>query len=246
MDTVTSTATPWNQAKHAWLAPRFLDESQILRLQLMGPLFTNLLTGEEQEQAQSGKRPEGGCRVPLRIAFASTGSFGGRDHLTPTETPPLMPAFLCWRADEGLVLSGVAPRAHEKTALSADTPHQDLAEFAQSMPLSLERSMGHNGSAGVFRNVAAKERFIKTKPCRFFAIGQCRRGEECAFAHGLDLRSSPDLWKSSLCFRFSRGRCGLAAEDCRFAHGSEDLQHVRTFHKVRGRQGREHSEHREF
>jgi len=55
--------------------------------------------------------------------------------------------------------------------------------------------------------------------CDLFQKGMCSKGEMCMFAHGEhELRSTPDLFKTSLCFNYNQGKCMLG-EMCRYAHG---------------------------
>jgi hypothetical protein len=65
----------------------------------------------------------------------------------------------------------------------------------------------------------------KTKLCSFFQQGRCRYGKKCAFAHDpAELASQPDLSKTSLCIAWSAGTCEHSAEECRFAHGNDELR----------------------
>jgi hypothetical protein len=83
----------------------------------------------------------------------------------------------------------------------------------------------------------------KTKFCMFHLQGVCLFGSECAFAHSVDeLQHSPDPsqtrkdseseeeappvdtpYKKKLCMWHERGRC-RKGEQCRFAHGAEELR----------------------
>lgn len=62
--------------------------------------------------------------------------------------------------------------------------------------------------------------------CRFYTQGRCfYASHECAFAHSPEeLRSVPNLSKTSLCVKWSRGCCPLSSEECRYAHGCEELR----------------------
>lgn len=68
-----------------------------------------------------------------------------------------------------------------------------------------------------------RSQFDKTRPCRFFQQGRCRRGADCTFAHGT-VETPPDLTKTSLCKLWAEGQCKLAAEECPFAHGKDELR----------------------
>lgn len=70
-----------------------------------------------------------------------------------------------------------------------------------------------------------RNQFKKTQLCSFFQKGWCRYGDDCAFAHGsVEVEHPPDLTKTSLCTRWMEGSCKLAAANCRFAHGKQDLR----------------------
>jgi len=79
-----------------------------------------------------------------------------------------------------------------------------------------------------------RSQFCKTKLCRFNAIGQCNYGQKCAFAHSSwELENAPDLTKTALCLAWEKGQCPLEAEDCHFAHGSEELRLTPAFNKAK-------------
>ncbi|CAK0793629.1 unnamed protein product, partial [Prorocentrum cordatum] len=69
----------------------------------------------------------------------------------------------------------------------------------------------------------------KTRLCRYNAMGTCRRGYGCAWAHSeAELHASPDLTKTRLCAAFQQqGWCKDAR--CLFAHGEEELRSTSTF-----------------
>lgn len=72
---------------------------------------------------------------------------------------------------------------------------------------------------------AGAELLGKTKLCKFFAKGQCTRGKACTFAHGKrELRETPDLYHTEMCFEFLHtGRCRWRSH-CRYAHSLEEMQ----------------------
>jgi hypothetical protein len=85
----------------------------------------------------------------------------------------------------------------------------------------------------------------KTSWCKFFSTGQCNKGEACSFAHDTDeLRSVPDLKKTSLCKAWRNGKCSHPASSCQFAHGVQDLRVTPMFvengRAPRKRVGRQH------
>lgn len=65
----------------------------------------------------------------------------------------------------------------------------------------------------------------KTKLCKFFADGCCRRGRNCAFAHGeAELSIPPRGLKRQLCIDYFRaGWCRLGAA-CRYAHNPHEVE----------------------
>eukprot|EP00397_Hematodinium_sp_SG-2012_P007780 GEMP01007830.1.p1 GENE.GEMP01007830.1~~GEMP01007830.1.p1 ORF type:complete len:408 (+),score=97.87 GEMP01007830.1:156-1379(+) len=72
--------------------------------------------------------------------------------------------------------------------------------------------------------------FFKTSMCRFQqGFGECRRGASCTFAHRREeLRSSPDLRKTSLCRQWQfEGECSNPT--CRFAHRMGELSSTFNF-----------------
>eukprot|EP00929_Paragymnodinium_shiwhaense_P030769 TRINITY_DN17379_c0_g1_i1.p1 TRINITY_DN17379_c0_g1~~TRINITY_DN17379_c0_g1_i1.p1 ORF type:complete len:462 (+),score=80.80 TRINITY_DN17379_c0_g1_i1:98-1483(+) len=70
---------------------------------------------------------------------------------------------------------------------------------------------------------AANSAFTKTRLCRFYAKGICKRGEGCTYAHTeAELRALPDVFRTKLCPLLSRtGRCMLV--DCTYAHKEDEL-----------------------
>jgi len=74
----------------------------------------------------------------------------------------------------------------------------------------------------------------KTQLCRFNAVGQCNYGQNCFFAHSPgELKTLPDMTKTTLCFAWQKGQCLLAAADCHFAHGSEELRVTPSFNNAK-------------
>eukprot|EP00930_Biecheleria_cincta_P076007 TRINITY_DN6320_c0_g1_i1.p1 TRINITY_DN6320_c0_g1~~TRINITY_DN6320_c0_g1_i1.p1 ORF type:complete len:159 (+),score=21.75 TRINITY_DN6320_c0_g1_i1:45-521(+) len=71
---------------------------------------------------------------------------------------------------------------------------------------------------------------MKTKPCKFFAVGACRNaieGCECPFAHSKhEQTAQPDLRKTRLCRNFEKQCCRLTAVECPFAHGMQELREL--------------------
>jgi len=65
----------------------------------------------------------------------------------------------------------------------------------------------------------------KTKLCKLYLEGTCGRGDECAFAHGVEqIQHTPDLQCTKLCPRMERtGVCNRGSL-CKFAHSTEELR----------------------
>lgn len=65
----------------------------------------------------------------------------------------------------------------------------------------------------------------KTRLCKFYGQGRCKRGSRCTFAHSAaELQAQPDLFRSQLCVEFTvSGECRYGP-GCRFAHGTEQLR----------------------
>lgn len=50
-------------------------------------------------------------------------------------------------------------------------------------------------------------------------------GTNCQFAHGeIELRSTPNLFKTSLCTVFAKTGTCPHGEKCRYAHGEQDIR----------------------
>jgi len=67
--------------------------------------------------------------------------------------------------------------------------------------------------------------FDKTKLCKFYVKGRCKRGKACSFAHSQgELLPQPDFYKTQLCPSFfETGRCEGGA-GCKYAHDSTELR----------------------
>lgn len=88
--------------------------------------------------------------------------------------------------------------------------------------------------------------FRKTKFCRFFETGGCRYEDQCTFAHNLkELEDLPDLKKTSICKLWLSGQCKLAAGECTYAHGNEDLRRAPASSR-RTKQGKKAASYKEI
>eukprot|EP00916_Digyalum_oweni_P006265 GHVL01010821.1.p1 GENE.GHVL01010821.1~~GHVL01010821.1.p1 ORF type:complete len:471 (+),score=94.11 GHVL01010821.1:21-1433(+) len=73
--------------------------------------------------------------------------------------------------------------------------------------------------------------FSKIKMCLFYQQGQCRRGDQCQFAHSAaELRVAPNLKKTKLCMTFQMGLCKDST--CHFAHSLAELRSTGDFFKT--------------
>eukprot|EP00421_Protoceratium_reticulatum_P013326 CAMPEP_0168381766 /NCGR_PEP_ID=MMETSP0228-20121227/13045_1 /TAXON_ID=133427 /ORGANISM="Protoceratium reticulatum, Strain CCCM 535 (=CCMP 1889)" /LENGTH=531 /DNA_ID=CAMNT_0008394873 /DNA_START=41 /DNA_END=1638 /DNA_ORIENTATION=+ len=69
-----------------------------------------------------------------------------------------------------------------------------------------------------------RNKFHKTKQCRFFELGKCRKRGACNFAHSPEeLRPMPDLTCTKLCpHLLETGECTQSG--CTFAHSAEEFR----------------------
>jgi len=68
--------------------------------------------------------------------------------------------------------------------------------------------------------------FGKTKMCKFFILGVCTKGSECAFAHDpAEMMPVPDLSRTKICKSLiNTGSC--EDPDCKYAHNKDELRNV--------------------
>jgi len=140
----------------------------------------------------------------------------------PSHPPPPEPPVLAPQAAAPGQQRSRQQKSQGKSA-QPPQPHQQQQHFGGGEQLS-EEDDGTDGrqSSG---NQADKFRceFVKTRLCRFELMGCCQKGTSCPFAHGVqDLRTYPDLTKTSICHKWARGCCPLPADRCRYAHGASD------------------------
>eukprot|EP00392_Amoebophrya_sp_AT5.2_P003702 g3707.t1 len=69
-------------------------------------------------------------------------------------------------------------------------------------------------------------RYFKTRPCKFYEVGICAKGEKCEFAHGNEeLQAEPDYYKTKICKAWRSGEgCLLGEKACPYAHGAAELR----------------------
>jgi len=110
-----------------------------------------------------------------------------------------------------------APSQMDKTVFQSPAPLPPTTQQPHALP----------ACSGPAATDEAKDNHAldKTKLCKFFLKGQCRRGSTCTFAHGRrQLRPQPDLFRTQLCIDFvNGGSCSFGAS-CRYAHNSEELR----------------------
>eukprot|EP00429_Kryptoperidinium_foliaceum_P015317 CAMPEP_0176044476 /NCGR_PEP_ID=MMETSP0120_2-20121206/22074_1 /TAXON_ID=160619 /ORGANISM="Kryptoperidinium foliaceum, Strain CCMP 1326" /LENGTH=273 /DNA_ID=CAMNT_0017377881 /DNA_START=60 /DNA_END=881 /DNA_ORIENTATION=+ len=76
--------------------------------------------------------------------------------------------------------------------------------------------------------------FDKTRLCKFYQKGKCRRGPRCTFAHSeTELRTQPDFFKTQLCVDHFRGGLCSRGAACRYAHSPEEIRRTNVPKKAR-------------
>lgn len=77
------------------------------------------------------------------------------------------------------------------------------------------------------------QQFNKTKMCKFDAIGRCKKGRECPFAHTItELKPVPNLRCTKLCKALVlQGTC--TDPTCGYAHSKEELRSTGAYHKTK-------------
>lgn len=70
-----------------------------------------------------------------------------------------------------------------------------------------------------------RQKFFKTKMCKFYALGACNRGRDCVYAHTRsEVQQLPDFYKTQLCTHFMFVGSCENGENCRYAHSSSELR----------------------
>jgi len=71
--------------------------------------------------------------------------------------------------------------------------------------------------------------FDKTRLCKFYVKGKCKRGQACTFAHGdTEVQPQPDFFRTQLCVDFVRsGMCALGSS-CKYAHSPQEIRRAKT------------------
>jgi len=106
--------------------------------------------------------------------------------------------------------------------------------FALAQGDAMTRAVGAAGITGgrqratattTTTTTSAPTIFEKTRLCKFFEKGRCRRGQACTFAHGgHELAPAPDFYRTQLCLDFFRvGDCPMG-RSCNFAHSAEEVR----------------------
>jgi hypothetical protein len=73
--------------------------------------------------------------------------------------------------------------------------------------------------------VQRTEIFKGTRLCKFNAVGRCKRGRDCKFAHSeAEMKEQPDFSKTRFCQEFAETGFCRDREHCTFAHGKEELR----------------------
>jgi len=150
--------------------------------------------------------------------------------LCPPSPAPVEPALTLDRIvasiDESikpLNLAGTtkSKKRGSKSASTASTNTPIMSERSETRPAQkAASSVSATGKAD-----KTTQMFEKTELCRFFSMGCCKQASQCRFAHGtVEVRSRPDLNKTSMCYQYARRRCPLSAAQCRYAHGQAELR----------------------
>eukprot|EP00928_Gymnodinium_smaydae_P100185 TRINITY_DN9769_c0_g3_i1.p1 TRINITY_DN9769_c0_g3~~TRINITY_DN9769_c0_g3_i1.p1 ORF type:complete len:467 (-),score=91.80 TRINITY_DN9769_c0_g3_i1:44-1444(-) len=144
------------------------------------------------------------------------------------------PAFMllfCWSCQEwhftGIVMTADT-QGYEANVARWANPDVNEVEDADEQPFTQENPEPSRWSVEKINKMLNPEvctRHRKTRMCVFYAQKRCDMSTNCRFAHSqAELQPIPDLAKTKLCFNHFRGRCAI--EDCKFAHGSKELQHA--------------------
>lgn len=74
---------------------------------------------------------------------------------------------------------------------------------------------------------ASEHLLFHTKLCKFYPLGACTRGSNCAFAHDDKvLRKIPNLVKTCLCPELLMKNYCTSGDSCKYAHSSDDIRRV--------------------
>jgi hypothetical protein len=83
---------------------------------------------------------------------------------------------------------------------------------------------------------------MQRNPCVYFVKSKCPYGDECVYAHNLELMNSGHqlpktvrLYKSELCKMFSETGICKFGDRCQFAHGKKELREVDRHKKYKTR-----------
>jgi len=67
--------------------------------------------------------------------------------------------------------------------------------------------------------------FDKTRLCKFYAKGKCKRGQACTFAHGeSQVQPQPDFFRTQLCADFVQSGMCKSGSRCCYAHSPQELR----------------------
>merc|ERR1712130_274322 len=88
---------------------------------------------------------------------------------------------------------------------------------------------GMGGGLGMGMGLAVPYKY-KSEPCKFYEVGQCRKGTNCTFIHGpeeaaVGAMTKPEnryKYKTEPCKFFALGKCRKDTM-CPFKHGEDDI-----------------------
>mmetsp|Transcript_1199 Transcript_1199/g.1866 ORF Transcript_1199/g.1866 Transcript_1199/m.1866 type:complete len:633 (+) Transcript_1199:29-1927(+) len=69
----------------------------------------------------------------------------------------------------------------------------------------------------------AKELFFRTRPCKFYIKGKCKRGQQCTFVH-VKKEPPPELFRTRMCTAFQQTGFCENGDACAFAHTQSELR----------------------
>jgi hypothetical protein len=201
-----------------------------------------LTTMTETSVADARAKAPHETEVPVGTSFIRALESAAKERNPQQLQDPLMPqkvtAFgLLSMGTQMSGLAGMTPQATPQQGQGGSKAQPPTAQFEEisqrQKPQSTKNKQRPNSAAQTPQTSATQQteqvrekfrhEFVKTRLCCFELMGCCKKGTQCPFAHGSeDLRSCPDLTKTSICHKWTRGCCPLPAERCRYAHGASD------------------------
>jgi hypothetical protein len=135
--------------------------------------------------------------------------------------------------DEGLEMEleslfGTSRQTSDWSAMSEDASNDQVVLESEFNPDC--RTTSDDGSEADIKEEIPKvsaESLRKTKMCKYFTQGSCKRGLKCNFAHDtIYLKVRPNFFRTSLCLAFARSGFCKNGDNCKYAHGNNQLQNM--------------------